>query len=196
MDRCSTSTHTLTVGLTDDTSEFAVTAVVDTDAGVNTISENASIGSQVGITLNASDSDATDTVTYTLTDNAGGMFAINATTGVVTVNGNLDYETATQHTIVVQASSTDGSTSNQSFVIDVSNADPAMGDTDNSLGAITDSDTDIDQVAATASVGATVGVNLSAIDADGDNVVFSLTDDAGGCSRLIALQASLRSPRM
>nr|WP_157828345.1 cadherin repeat domain-containing protein [Enterovibrio nigricans] len=170
--------------------------MVDTDAGVNTISENASIGSQVGITLNASDSDATDTVTYTLTDNAGGMFAINATTGVVTVNGNLDYETATQHTIVVQASSTDGSTSNQSFVIDVSNADPAMGDTDNSLGAITDSDTDIDQVAATASVGATVGVNLSAIDADGDNVVFSLTDDAGGCSRLIALQASLRSPRM
>ncbi|KXF81119.1 cadherin domain-containing protein [Enterovibrio coralii] len=176
----STSTQTLTIGLTDDTSEYAVTAVVDTDSGANTVSENAAVGSQVGVTLSASDSDATDTVTYTLIDNAGGMFAIDAKTGVVTVNGNLNYESATQHTIVVQAKSSDGSTNNQSFVIDVTNADASMGDTDNSIGAITDTDTDVDQVSDTASIGDTVGIDASAIDADGDNIVYSLSDDASG----------------
>ena len=44
-------------------------------------------------------------MTYSLTDNAGGRFAINSSNGVVTVaNGALlDYETAHSHNITVQA---------------------------------------------------------------------------------------------
>ncbi|MCX7424011.1 MAG: cadherin domain-containing protein [Planctomycetia bacterium] len=73
------------------------------------------------MTAFATDSDSA-TVTYSLTNNAGGRFAINSSTGVVTVanGGLLDFETATIHTITVQAS--DGAnTSSAQFTINVEN---------------------------------------------------------------------------
>ncbi|MGF1705567.1 cadherin domain-containing protein [Enterovibrio baiacu] len=176
----STSSKNVTLSVSDDTSEFAVTAIADADGSSSLVSENASIGAVVGITAHATDSDATDSVTYSLIDNAGGYFLINGTTGVVTVAGNLDYETATEHTIVVQARSSDGSTTTQSFTIDVANVDALTGDTDASVGAITDVDTDADQVSDVAAIGSTVGIDISAMDADGDNVTYSLSNSAGG----------------
>ncbi|NGO00290.1 cadherin repeat domain-containing protein, partial [Grimontia sp. S25] len=176
----STSTQTLTIDVLDDTSEFSVTAVADGDGTANSVSENAVVGSTVGITVNAGDSDATDTVSYSLTDSAGGLFAIDSATGVVTVAGNLDYETAQQHTITVQATSTDGTTSTQTFTIDVTNVDAATGDTDASVGSMTDTDAGLNQVSDTATVGSTVGIDISAVDADGDNITYSLSNSAGG----------------
>ena len=115
----STSSETFTINLTDDTSESSVGPVSDSNAAANAVDEDASVGAVVGITALATDPDVTDTVTYSLTDNAGGLFAIDANTGIVTVAGSLDAETAGSHTIEVTATSTDGSTSTQSFTIDV-----------------------------------------------------------------------------
>ena len=72
-----------------------------------------------GLRALASDPDSTDTVTYSLSSNPGNLFAIDANTGVVTVIGSLDAETATSHDIDVTATSTDGSTSVQTFTIAV-----------------------------------------------------------------------------
>ncbi len=78
-----TQSYTITVN---DADEFDVTPVSDTNAAANAVTENATIGTTVGITAFASDGDATNSgVTYSLTDDAGGRFAINSTTGVVTV---------------------------------------------------------------------------------------------------------------
>ncbi|MEZ9526521.1 beta strand repeat-containing protein [Enterovibrio norvegicus] len=176
----STSSKNVTIGLSDDTSEFAVTAIADTDGSSSVVSENATMGSSVGITVQAIDGDASDSVTYSLLDNAGGKFLINGTTGVVTVAGNLDYETATSHAIIVQARSTDGSTTTQTYTINVANVDALTGDTDASVGAITDTDADVDQISDVAAIGTTIGIDVSAVDADGDNIVYSLSDDASG----------------
>jgi hypothetical protein len=115
---------------------------VDDNPRANTVAENTLAGNPVGIAVNAVDPDAGDVVTYSLTDSAGGRFAVNAATGVVTVaNGALlDFETATSHTIVVQAS--DGANiSSRSFTIavsDVVDEAPAVvilrGDLDGSNG--------------------------------------------------------------
>ncbi|OUJ76290.1 malectin domain-containing carbohydrate-binding protein [Hymenobacter crusticola] len=97
---------------------------VDANPAPNTVAEQAANGTLVGLT--ASSTDADGTVTYSLTNSAGGRFTINASTGVVTVaNGTLlDYETATAHTITVQAS--DGTlTSTASFTIQVTNVNEA-----------------------------------------------------------------------
>ena len=48
----------------------------------------------VGVTAFADDADGTDTVSYSLDDDAGGRFAIDANTGVVTVAGGIDREAA------------------------------------------------------------------------------------------------------
>ncbi len=174
----STETKTLTISLSDDTSEFAVTPVADTDAAADGVSESASDGDTVGITAFASDGDATDTITYSLTDDAGGRFTIDATTGVVTVADAslLDYETATSHTITVQATSTDGSTETQDFTIALADDTGEF-----TISKITDADATKNRVSESTTDGTVVGVTAFASDADGsDTVTYSLTNDAGG----------------
>ena len=134
------------------------------------------MGTAVGITALATDADATSTRSPTrLDDDAGGLFAIHTTTGVVTVNGALDYETATSHAITVRATSRDGSFSTQGFTITVTDVN------ESGITAISDTDVAADYVLENAANGTVVGVTALATDADGtDTVSYSLDDDAGG----------------
>jgi hypothetical protein len=66
------------------------------------IAENSALGAVVG-TAGATDPDAGDSHGYSLVDDAGGRFAIDPQTGVVTVAGPLDHEAAASHDIVVRA---------------------------------------------------------------------------------------------
>ena len=132
-----------------------VGAVTDSNAAANTAAENAAVGAVVGITAQATDPDSADTVTYTLTDDASGLFAINGTSGVVTVAAGLDYETATTHSITVLATSSDSSTSSAVVTIAVTNV--------------------VDTVATLANSTATIGENA----ADGDAVGTVTISDNG-----------------
>ena len=96
--------------------------------------------------------DGTDTVSYSLDDDAGGLFAIDATTGVVTVAGAIDREAASSYNITVRATSTDASSTTQVFNI-------ALGDVDEfDVGAVSDSDAAANTVAENAIVGTAVGI--------------------------------------
>lgn len=137
LNRESAAIHSITVRVTDasgasfdksfqisinDLDEFDVSAISDTNGTVNSISENATNGTLVGITATASDADATNnSITYSLLDSAGGRFSIDAATGVVSVaNGSLiDYETAQSHNVTIRVTSSDSSTSDQVFTIAV-----------------------------------------------------------------------------
>ena len=136
------------------------------------------LATSVGVTALATDADG-DTVTYSLDDDAGGLFTIDANTGEVTVAGNLDYETATSHTITVRATSTDGSSSTADMTINVS--DVTNGDTDNaSWCGLRQRCLRQPGQRECVNVGDSVGVTALATDADGDTVTYSLDDDAGG----------------
>lgn len=115
--------HTATTTL--DVTNSNVGAVSDNNTATNTVAENASVGTVVGLTATASDVDPVDTVTYSLTNNAGGRFAINVNTGVVTVAGALNFESNASHEITVLATSTDTSTTSKSFTIAVTNINEA-----------------------------------------------------------------------
>ena len=69
-----------------------------------TIAENSSTGAVVA-TASGLDFDSGDTLTYSLQNDAGGRFAINGSTGQITVaNGSLlDFETSTSHAIIARA---------------------------------------------------------------------------------------------
>ena len=172
--------------VTNGDTDNAIGAVSDSDASANQVSENANVGDSVGVTALATDADG-DTVTYSLDDDAGGLFTIDANTGEVTVAGNLDYETATSHTITVRATSTDGSSSTADMAINV--ADVTNGDTDNAVGAVSDSDASANQVSENANVGDSVGVTALATDADGDTVTYSSTMMPVVCSRSMPTRA-------
>ncbi|MEO2032169.1 MAG: choice-of-anchor U domain-containing protein [Planctomycetaceae bacterium] len=95
----------------------------DSDLATNQVAEGAALGTAVGITATSTDPDD-DTVTYTLADDAGGRFGINATTGVITVADDSLLDGPTTHTITVHADDGAGGISTTDFAIAVTNVDP------------------------------------------------------------------------
>ncbi|HEX5049490.1 MAG TPA: cadherin domain-containing protein, partial [Gammaproteobacteria bacterium] len=121
--------QTLTVSVTD-TNEFDVSAIGDAGSTADSVEEGAAAGALVGVTAVAADADGThNAIVYSLDDDAGGRFAIDAASGLVTVaDGSLlDFETAASHSIVVRAVSADGSFSTRTF--DIAVTDRPEGDT-------------------------------------------------------------------
>jgi c-di-GMP-related signal transduction protein len=171
-------------GSLSDTQAIAVTvtdvdegpgAITDSNAAANSVAENAANGTKVGITAFADDPDAGDNVSYTLTDDAGGRFAVNSLTGEVTVaNGALlDFDTKSSHDVTVKATSSGGD-STKTFTI-------TLTDVNEGPGAITDANAAANTVAENAVLGAVVGITAFADDPDaGDDVTYSLVDNAGG----------------
>jgi VCBS repeat-containing protein len=105
---------------------------------VTSIAENSSSGTVVGL-VTAVDPDRTGTVTYSLTDTAGGRFAINSSTGQITVASGavLDFETNSSHKVVVQATDQGSLSYSETMTINVSNVNEAPVDISTATQSIT-----------------------------------------------------------
>ena len=162
------SSRTFSIGVSD----VAPTVPTDANGATNSVAEGAANGTPVGLTVSSSDVNG-GALTFSLTDNAGGRFAINASTGVVTVaNGALlNFENATSHNITAQVS--DGTlTSSQTFAIAVSDVAPSNPiDTNGSTGGV---------VTEGAPNGTAVGITVFSTDPNGPPPSYSLTNNAGG----------------
>ncbi len=84
-------------------------------------------------------------VTYSLDNNAGGRFTIDANTGVVTVNGAIDREAAASITLPSERPRTDTSFSTQTFHINIGDEDEF------NVGAVTDNNAAANSVVENAS---------------------------------------------
>ncbi len=162
--------QTFAVAVTD----AAPSVPTDTDgAAGGSVQEGAANGTTVGIDANSTDVNS-GTVTYSLFDNAGGRFAIDGTTGVVTVANAalLNFETATSHNITVRASDPSGMFNDQTFAVAVTDAAPSVPtDTDGAAGG---------SVQEGAANGTTVGIDADSTDVNSGTVTYSLFDNAGG----------------
>src|SRR5436190_412846 len=136
------------------------------------VAEWAADGSLVGLTATSSDPNGPP-VTFSLTDDAGGRFAIDATTGVVTVaDGTLrSEERRVGKECTVQGSDGAGGTSSSIFTIAVSFVAPSAAVIRNAC---------VTAVEACALPICLVGLTATSSDPNGPPVTFSLTDDAGG----------------
>jgi hypothetical protein len=155
-------------------SDVAPSAPVDSNGATNTVAEGAANGSTVGVTAFSTDVNGPG-VTYSLVgDTSGGGFAIDSSTGVITVadGTKLDYETTPGHAYTVTAQASDGTlTNSQTFTIAVSDVAPS---------APTDVNGATNTVAEGAANGSTVGITASSVDPNGPATTYSLTDSAGG----------------
>jgi hypothetical protein len=165
------SSQTFTIAVTN----VAPSAPTDSNAATNTIAEGAANGTAVGITAASTDPGGGPAPTYSLTDNAGGRFAINSTTGVVTVaNGAaIDFETAVGNAYSITVQGTSGALSTtQSFSIGVTDVGPSTPTDNNGAG---------NSVFEGAANGTAVGITASSADPGGGPApTYSLTDSAGG----------------
>lgn len=132
-------TFNITLRVTDDNSQtfdkqFTITVTnineAPTDitwAGSHTVAEDASVSTVIGGSLSFSDPDAGATGTFTLTDDAGGLFDIDGTN--VIVAGALDYETAASHNITVRFTDQGGLTYDEVFAVTVTDVVEAPPET-------------------------------------------------------------------
>ena len=178
----STATKVVTITITG--TNDPISTPIDVDAAVNSVTENAAIGTLVGVTAHSTDADATDTITYSLVDNANGAFQINAGTGVVTVldGSQIDRESDASLDITVRASSSDGSHADQAFTIAVNDVDEFDASTPTDNGGATNA------VNENAAAGTLVGVTAHSTDADATNntITYSLVDNASGAFQINA----------
>lgn len=137
----------------------------------NSVAENVADGTVVG-TASATDPDAGEAFTYTLTDDAGGRFGIDPNTGVVTVadGSQLNFEDTASHNVTIRVTDSGGNTYDEVMAIDLT--DVNEGPTDATLSA--------NSVTENAANGTVIGT-VTGIDPDaGESFTFSLTDDANG----------------
>ena len=164
--------------------EFDVTVPTDSDGASQEVTEDAVVGTTVGITADAFDLDATNnTITYSLTSNPDGLFQIDANTGVVTTAAAIDREThGAIRSITVQAASSDGSTQTQTFNITVNDLDEF------DVTVPTDADAATNEVDENAVIGTTVGITADAFDLDATNntITYSLTSNPDGLFQIDA----------
>jgi hypothetical protein len=176
------SVRTYTIQL-NDVDEFDVAAITDLNSATDSVNENAAVGTLVGITASAFDADGTNnTIAWTLDDNAGGRFAIDSTTGIVTVaNGSLlDRETSGTHSIIARATSSDSSFTTRSFPITVN-------DLNDTAPIITPAQQY--SVSELAGVGAIVG-NVVATDVDSAGAIQSWSIVGGNSDGIFSINAA------
>ena len=116
-----TATGSTTINIT-----AANDAPTDLALSANTVAENAANGTSVG-TVSATDPDSGDTQSYSLTDTAGGRFAIDGSTGEITVaNGTLlNFEAAASHSVTVRVTDSGGLTYDETFTINLNDGNEA-----------------------------------------------------------------------
>jgi hypothetical protein len=136
----------------------------------NTVAENSAIGTAVG-TVTGFDLDANASLTYSLiSDVTGGRFAINTSTGAITVAGALNYEATSAWPVTVRVADQVGHVFDKPFVINVTDVNERPVGSTLSGGSVAEN-----------SANGTVVGTATGIDPDaGTAFTYSLTDDAGG----------------
>ncbi len=87
------------------------------------VNENLAAGSIVG-TLSATDT-ANDVLSYSLVDDANGLFVVDAATGVITTTAALDHEAIAAYDIVARTTDSGGLSTEQDFTIAVNDVNEA-----------------------------------------------------------------------
>ncbi|MEM1382386.1 MAG: ELWxxDGT repeat protein [Pseudomonadota bacterium] len=142
------------------------------------VGDNAPLGTVVG-TVSASDPDF-DPLTFTLIDDAGGLFRLVGTE--LQVAAPLGSAGPTE-TVTVRVADPDGETAQANLTITIS--DLNLAPTDIELSG--------DSVGENAPVGTVVGV-VSGSDPDGDPLTFSLIGNAGGAFSLVGNEVQVAGP--
>ena len=115
-----TDTLTFTITVTANTSRRCLRSTSVT----RTVAENTASGTALGAAVTATDADS-DTLSYTLGGADAGLFAIDSSSGQITVNGTLDFEADEERVVTVTAADGRNGTAQATVTISVTNVDEA-----------------------------------------------------------------------
>ena len=120
-----------------------------TDTATRSIAENTPVGGDIGAAVTATDADATDTLTYSISGADADSFDIVSTSGQITVGSGttLDYESRNSYAVVVTAADPSGATDTIAVTINVTDVNESPTATDDTSTTEENTAVDINVVA-------------------------------------------------
>ena len=137
---------------------------LDTDT-IRSVVENSPAGANAGLPVKAVNPDG-DTLTYSLSGTDESSFSIDASTGQITANSSLDYETKNSYSVTVSADDGRGGTDTTKVAISVTDVNEApQFPLDKTSRSVPEN----------SPLGTYVGKPVTATDQDGDTIAYSLS---------------------
>ncbi len=147
----------------------------DGPSTTRSILEGTTSGTNIGSAITATDSDSSDTLTYTLSGTGANSFTIVSTTGQLKTSAALVYDTKSSYSVTVTVYDGEGGTDTISVTINVLDEDA------NNPPVFDDGETTTRSVDEGLNRKSKVGSPVSATDADSDTLTYSIvTDGAKG----------------
>ena len=152
------------------------------------VSENTGSGVDIGAAVSATDPDD-DTLTYSLRGTDATAFSINSTNGQIRTSAALDYETKSSYTVSVSAS--DGTlTDTISVTININDIDETVP---NRAPVFTEGNTATRSIAENTTVGTNIGAAITATDADGNTLTYTLGGTDASAFRIVSTSGQLQT---
>ena len=156
------------------TIEANVAPEFDGDSADRSVPEDSEAGANVGDPVVAADGNSGDSVSYALSGDEAGSFAIWPSGQITVAEGvTLDYETRNAYTVVLTA--TDGSGATDSITVNIS-----VTDMDENIAPAFAEESATLSVVENTGAGSNVGDPVVATDADEDELTYALSGDGAG----------------
>ncbi len=163
------------------------------------VTENTASNENIGDPISATDADG-DTITYTLGGTDAGSFRIDSSTGQLRTAAALDYETQGSYSVVVFASDSNGGSASITVTIyvtdvyePVSDPPPYLPPVFNSAPIFTEGPSTGRSVTENTASDENIGDPISATDANGDRITYTLGGTDAGSFRIDSSTGQLRT---
>ena len=150
------------------------------------IAENTGSGENIGSPVSATDADG-DTLTYTLGGTNASSFSIVSSSGQLRTSAALDYETKSAYALTVSVSDGKGGSSNIAVTIDITDVN------ENRAPVFTEGTSTTREIAENTVSGVNIGSAVSATDADGDTLTYSLGGTDASAFSIVSSSGQLQT---
>ena len=170
-----------------DTTPKTHAPVFANDSTTRSIAENTPAGVNIGSPVSATDTDG-DTLTYTLGGTNASSFSIVKNSGQLQTKAPLDYETKNAYSVTVTVS--DGG---RTDVITVTITITDVDETPKTRAPVFTSDSTTRSIAENTPAGVNIGSPVSATDADGDTLTYTLSGADGTSFSIVRTSGQLQT---
>ena len=174
-----TDTISVTINVTDVVEGVVNNVPVFTEGASTTrsIAENTVAGTNIGSPVSATDADTSNEIpnvlAYSLSGTDAASFTLDSLSGQLQTSAALDFETKTSYTVVVSVSDGNGGTDSITVTINVTNVNEVAGP--NVAPAFTEGNSTYRLIETQPNAGENVGDPITATDANGDTLTYSLS---------------------
>ena len=185
-----TDSINVTINVTDVVESGSNTAPVFTDGNsvVRYMAENTPAGVNIGAAIAATDEDAGNTLTYTLSGTDAASFSIESTSGQLKTKAALDYETKQSYSVTITVSDGRGGTDTIAVTINISNVH------ENVAPEFPYSATTTRSIPENTAVGTNIGSPVAATDAnENDTLTYTISGTDAASFSIVSSSGQLQT---